>query len=218
MLSAVYTVSLLNFHNIKFAERQWDNMIKLYHSKIGDVWFGVALEGNELVASTFEFEEEKVLENLLKNLPYNMPFRHERKQTKTSLQIMEALKKIYDGKECSVNFKLTTCYLTPYSKKVLETLSLVSTGYVTTYGCLANVCGGSPRAIGRVMASNPFVLVVPCHRVVHSDLSLGGFGHGVKIKWEILKREDKGYQKPSKLKVSGKNLILYPVKYVKAPS
>ena len=49
-------------------------------------------------------------------------------------------------------------------------------GSVTTYGLVAKAIGcGSPRAIGQALARNPFAPEVPCHRVVHSDLRLGGF-------------------------------------------
>ncbi|RLI19152.1 hypothetical protein DRO54_09030 [Candidatus Bathyarchaeota archaeon] len=192
-------------------------MIKLYHSKIGNCWFAVALENSEVVATAFSTSRKKVLENILKNLPYNVPFKLEEKLNPTSENVLKALKDIFDGKCVKQSFELAAKYLSPYGRRVLEALKLVPAGYVTTYGNLAKVCGGSPRAVGRVMASNPFVLLVPCHRVVRSDMNLGGFGYGVKIKWEILKREDRSYEKSSKVKVFGKDLILYPVKYVKSP-
>ena len=193
-------------------------MIRLYHSKIGNSWFAAALENNEVVATAFSTSRETVLKNILRNLPYNVPFKLEEKLNSMSENVLKTLRDIFDGKGVKQSFNLAVKYLSPYRRRVLETLRLVPAGYVTTYKGLAEVCGGSPRAVGRVMASNPFVLLVPCHRVVRSDMSIGGFGYGVKVKWEILRREDRGYEKPSKLEVNGKNLILYPVKYVKAPS
>jgi len=193
-------------------------MINIYHLKIGDYWFAVALENDEVVATAFSTSRETVLKSILRSLPYNVPFKLEEKLNSLSKKVLDALKNILDGKEVKESFKLATKYLSPYSEKVLKTLGMVPVGYVTTYGNLAKVCGGSPRAVGRVMASNPFVLLIPCHRVVCSDMSIGGFGGGVKVKWEILKRENKGCEEPSKLRASGKDLILYPVKYVKAPN
>ncbi len=66
-------------------------------------------------------------------------------------------------------------------------------GYVTSYGAIAKAVGGSPRAVGNVMASNPFAPIVPCHRVVKSDLTLGGYGGGLKVKVELLSREKRGF-------------------------
>eukprot|EP00762_Andalucia_godoyi_P004691 ANDGO_03668.mRNA.1 Methylated-DNA--protein-cysteine methyltransferase len=51
----------------------------------------------------------------------------------------------------------------------------VPAGKVTTYKALASLVGGSARAIGQAMRRNPYAPVVPCHRVVASDLSVGGF-------------------------------------------
>lgn len=193
-------------------------MINLYYSRIGDCWFAVALENGKLVATAFSKSREQALRRILRNIPYNIPFRLEEKLTPLAKKALETLKMIFDGKEIQHSLKLEMRYLSPYRRRVLRGLSLVSAGYVTTYGDLAKVCGGSPRAVGVAMASNPFVLIIPCHRVVRSDMSLGGFGYGVEVKWEILKREDRGYKHPIKTKVFGKDLTLYPVKYVKSPS
>jgi methylated-DNA-[protein]-cysteine S-methyltransferase len=60
-----------------------------------------------------------------------------------------------------------------------------------TYSQLARAAG-SPRggrAAGRVMANNPFALLIPCHRVVGSDYTLRGFGGGLEMKEWLLARE-----------------------------
>jgi len=58
--------------------------------------------------------------------------------------------------------------MTPFRRKVMETLARLPAGEVTTYGGLARTVGraGAARAVGRVMATNPWPLIVPCHRVV----------------------------------------------------
>ena len=177
-----------------------------------------ALEDQKIVATAFSQTREQVLRRILKNLPYNIPFQLEEKLTDLSEEILNALKMILEGEEFLHEFDLKMEYLSPYKRRVLGCLRRVPIGYVTTYGELAKVCGGSPRAVGQAMARNPMPLLIPCHRVVRSDMSLGGFGYGVKTKWEMLKREDRGYENPSKVRVFGKDLILYPVKYVKSPS
>ena len=60
-----------------------------------------------------------------------------------------------------------------------------------TYGGLAAAVGvpGGARAVGNVMAGNPFPLVIPCHRVIRSDGSLGGFGGGLPMKRALLEME-----------------------------
>jgi hypothetical protein len=64
------------------------------------------------------------------------------------------------------------------------------------------------------MASNIFVLIVPCHRIVKSDFSLGGYGSGgLKIKYQLLMKEKRGYLEPKNvtLKNSDDVLRVYPV-------
>lgn len=67
-------------------------------------------------------------------------------------------------------------HVTPFRRRVYEALLEVPRGYVTTYGLLARRIGcASARAVGGALRANPFAPEVPCHRVVASDLSLGGF-------------------------------------------
>ena len=78
-----------------------------------------------------------------------------------------------------------------FSRRVLLADHAIPRGRVMTYGGLAARMGvpGGARAVGNVMARNPFPLVIPCHRVVRSDGSLGGFGGGLPMKRALLAME-----------------------------
>jgi O-6-methylguanine DNA methyltransferase len=104
--------------------------------------------------------------------------------------------------------------LPAYTRKVLEVASLIPVGYVTSYVSLAKAAGGGPRAVGNVMARNPFAPIVPCHRVVSADLTLGGYGGGLDVKIEILKREKRGYKTRREISVGSKKLQVFPVEFV----
>lgn len=66
--------------------------------------------------------------------------------------------------------------LTPFETRVYEATSLIPRGKVTTYATLGRVIGcRSPRAIGQALRRNPNMPEVPCHRVISSDLTLGGY-------------------------------------------
>jgi methylated-DNA-[protein]-cysteine S-methyltransferase len=80
---------------------------------------------------------------------------------------------------------------TPFERKILRELYAVPRGAVTTYGLLAARAGrpGGARAVGQVMAGNPFPLIIPCHRTVRSDGTLGGFGGGQAMKRALLAAE-----------------------------
>lgn len=192
-------------------------MINLYDKKIGDVWFGTAYSEEKVFATAFAFKEEDALRNLLKSIPYNIPFQHLEKANPFAEHVLNLLKDIYNGKGVSFSFSLATEYLSSYAKKVIETVFLVPLGYVTSYGLVAKAAGGSPRAVGRVMALNPFPLIVPCHRVVRSDFKLGGYGggySGVDVKLEILRRESKGYASEREIHMNNRKLLIFPVEFV----
>ena len=69
--------------------------------------------------------------------------------------------------------------ITLFQKKVYAALERIPRGKVTTYLSLAKAVGcRSPRAIGQALRANPFAPEVPCHRVIASNLTPGGYnGH-----------------------------------------
>jgi len=68
--------------------------------------------------------------------------------------------------------------LTDWDRLVLDGVRAIPWGEVTSYGRLAERIGrrGSARAVGGAVGRNPIGLVVPCHRVIAGDGSLGGYG------------------------------------------
>lgn len=63
-----------------------------------------------------------------------------------------------------------------FQRRVYEATRRIPRGKVTTYKLLGRAIGcGSGRAVGQALKVNPFAPDVPCHRVIRSDLSIGGF-------------------------------------------
>ena len=81
--------------------------------------------------------------------------------------------------------------LSAFARKVLKKTYGISRGRVMTYSALAAAVGTpkAARAVGTAMANNPFPIVIPCHRVIRADGSLGQFGGGVSMKKTLLERE-----------------------------
>lgn len=192
-------------------------MINIYCEEMDKMWFATAIENEEIITTTSEKSENDALKQVLESLPYDAPFQIAEKPTQFSNNVLSALKSIFDGKDASSKFKLKMKHLSDYAEKVLRCVSSVPVGYVTTYGNVAKAMGGSPRAVGRVMATNPFPPLVPCHRVVRSDFTLGGFGGGLAMKWAILQRENRGYSQTMEIKVNGKSLSLFPINFLRKP-
>jgi len=191
-------------------------LISIYHQKINDVWYAAAIENDEVFATAFSPDnEEEALRHLLKNLPYNVPFQVTEKPSQLLAELLKTMKAIFDGKNVSSSFKTAMDQLPSYTRRVLNCTSLIPVGYLTTYGAIAKVTGGSPRSVGRAEASNPFPLLIPCHRVVRFNFSIGGYGLGEKIKLQILQREERGCEKTTTLKINDKTLLLFPVKHLR---
>jgi AraC family transcriptional regulator of adaptative response/methylated-DNA-[protein]-cysteine methyltransferase len=80
---------------------------------------------------------------------------------------------------------------TPFQIKVWMALRAIPRGHVTTYGTLAAVIGHpkASRAVGTAVGDNPVAVVVPCHRVVRKDGSIGGYYYGPDLKSALLRWE-----------------------------
>lgn len=79
----------------------------------------------------------------------------------------------------------------PFQKAVLLAEYGIPRGYISTYGRIAAYLGrpGVGRAVGRALATNPFPVVIPCHRAVRSDGALGGYQGGADMKRALLSME-----------------------------
>lgn len=80
---------------------------------------------------------------------------------------------------------------TAFQRQVWEKLRAIPYGETVSYGDVAKALGkpGAVRAVGRACATNPVALVIPCHRVVREDQSLGGYRWGLERKKRLLERE-----------------------------
>ena len=75
--------------------------------------------------------------------------------------------------------------------KVYKKLLEVPPGKIITYGELAKAVGlkNGQRKIGQIMKNNPFPIIIPCHRVVKSDGTVGGYAYGTERKKHMLSKE-----------------------------
>ncbi|MGD0644613.1 MAG: methylated-DNA--[protein]-cysteine S-methyltransferase [Candidatus Bathyarchaeia archaeon] len=189
-------------------------MIEIYTQNINEVWFGVACTQQQIIASSFGASQQIILNNILRNTPFNVPFQVFHAPSLFAKNVLGSLLNIYDGQNVDASFHLSLAHLPIYTQKVLKATAEIPLGYVTSYGSLAKAVGGGPRAVGNIMAANPFAPIIPCHRVVKSDLTIGGYGGGLKVKLELLNRERRGFSTPKEIEVNGGRLQVFPVEYV----
>ena len=112
--------------------------------------------------------------------------------TRWLAQLGAELSGYFDGDLQQFTVPLDWSLVTGARRQVLATLyRTVGYGQTTSYGQLAAASGrpGAARLVGTVMGSNPIPIVVPCHRVLAGDGSLGGYGPGVPLKRQLLELE-----------------------------
>jgi methylated-DNA-[protein]-cysteine S-methyltransferase len=80
---------------------------------------------------------------------------------------------------------------TPFQRKVWEELKRIPYGQTRSYADLAAAIGNprAARAVGSANGENPVPILIPCHRVIKADGSLGGYSSGTHIKSLLLELE-----------------------------
>ena len=114
------------------------------------------------------------------------------KEQKIPNEIATQIAEFYIGKKVNFDFSILNLKkLSGFAAKVLKETCKIPRGKVATYSGVAAKIDSplAARAVGTALANNPFPLVIPCHRVVRADGSLGGFGGGLKMKKELLVKE-----------------------------
>lgn len=94
----------------------------------------------------------------------------------------------FSGKVVNFRYPMDIEAHTLFEKKVWKAASLIPHGEVRTYKWIAEKIGvpkGS-RAVGNALGKNPVPIIIPCHRVVASNGSLGGFSCGISWKKKLL--------------------------------
>ena len=95
---------------------------------------------------------------------------------------------------CDIRFSLdiSRIDLRPaFQRRVLLAESGIPRGQVSTYQRIAGYLGNAngARAVGTALANNPFPVLIPCHRAIRTDMTLGGFQGGIKMKRALLEME-----------------------------
>lgn len=106
--------------------------------------------------------------------------------------LIEEVGLYFSGERMSFSVAIDWSGYTHYQRKVLEIVRAIPYGETRTYGEVAQEAGNSrgARAVGGVMRVNRTPLVVPCHRVLGTGGSLGGFSGGLELKKYLLNHEN----------------------------
>jgi O-6-methylguanine DNA methyltransferase len=113
------------------------------------------------------------------------------KRGEASESFKKELNNYFEGK--IEDFKQGAVFLegTNFEKKVWLALKEIPYGETRSYKWLAEKIGSpkASRAVGQALGRNPISIVLPCHRIIESDGSIGGYSSGVDIKRRLLEIE-----------------------------
>lgn len=110
----------------------------------------------------------------------------------TAIQpVVDQLSEYFQGRRNTFDVPVDFSHLSPFARDVLQATAAVPSGGVATYSDIARQIGnpGASRAVGNALGRNPVPIILPCHRVVPADHSIGKYTGGVDIKVKLLSLE-----------------------------
>jgi methylated-DNA-[protein]-cysteine S-methyltransferase len=112
-------------------------------------------------------------------------------RARKEIMIAKDLKRYLAGEAVDFsNYSISLSTLTNFERAVLLETRKIPFGTTVSYSELANRIGiAAIRAVGNALAKNPVPLIIPCHRVIRKNGSLGGYSAGVDVKQKLLKIE-----------------------------
>jgi O-6-methylguanine DNA methyltransferase len=159
---------------------QWSEM----NSPLGPLFAAVSRKG--LCALDFGRQEKEFLSR------FDLRARLE-KNPQAVEQVLAQLREYFAGDRSRFHLPVDLSALTPFQRSVLEVACRIAPGQVWTYRRLAEELGRPEcsRPVGQALARNPVPIIIPCHRVIASNGSLGGYsgGSGLKAKQWLLRLE-----------------------------
>lgn len=149
-------------------------------------WVGLLLSPRGLRALAYPRPSvEETLANLQERWP-QVPF-----EESPAEGLKEQLRRYYAGEPVTFAAKLDLEGYTPFERQVWAVTSRIPYGQTRPYSWVAKEVG-SPRAyraVGAALAKNPIPIIIPCHRVLRKDGTLGGYGGGLDMKRRLLEME-----------------------------
>lgn len=120
--------------------------------------------------------------------------------SKAAAAVRDALARYFDGDICAIDAIALELEGTDFQRDVWQAIREIPAGRTASYSAVARAVGrpAAVRAVGTATGRNPAGIAVPCHRVVCSDGSLGGYGGGLDRKQWFLDHEQRHHGSPSR--------------------
>ena len=106
-------------------------------------------------------------------------------------RVRKDLVEYMDGRDTSFNYPIDLQAMPPFTQRVLKIVRTIPYSETRSYSWVAERVGGKrfSRAVGQALSRNPLPIIIPCHRVIKSDGTAGGFTGGIHLKRKLLRIE-----------------------------
>lgn len=153
--------------------------------KLSPYWIGVISEKGKLVKISVCYSQKDLYSSL-------RAARNEETRSSSFLKrLKQDLLSYWQGERVDfTTYPLKLDGYSPFQREVWRLTQEIPYGEVRSYKWIARRIGSKGyRAVGQALARNPFPLIIPCHRVIREDRSIGGYSSGAEIKRKLLRRE-----------------------------
>lgn len=143
---------------------------RLEATPVGDLYVAVSEKG--VISLAFDGSEERFRADLAETHGVSV-----RRDPERAAGALGQLKEYFSGSRERFDIYYDLGALTPFQRSVLEAVQRVPKGSYVTYRQLAESIGRpkASRAVGQALGRNPIPIMIPCHRVIAADGSLGGY-------------------------------------------
>ena len=147
---------------------------------------GLAINEAGLCRLDYTGDEEAFLDRLLRS--FDRPLL---RQPAALDKVKRQLDRYFSGRSLTFDLDVDLSVVSGFSRKVLQAATRIPPGSVLSYAEIAAKAGSrrASRAAGNALHNNPIAIVVPCHRIVRTGGSLGGYGGGIRNKEWLLRHE-----------------------------
>jgi methylated-DNA-[protein]-cysteine S-methyltransferase len=182
---AVERIVLRTFANVTGRDREPLRWTLMTDTPVGTL--GLARSEAGLCEVSFVKDEDRFLTHIL-DLHGDRPLLH---VPHALDEVRRQLDRYFAGKRLDFDLEVDLSTVAGFSLRVLKETAKIPPGRVLSYADVARRAGNAraSRAAGNALHVNPVPIVVPCHRIVRSDGSLGGYGGGLPIKEWLLEHE-----------------------------
>lgn len=153
-------------------------------------WVLVASSGRGVCAVFMGDDPRRLTANLMARFPGAMPVEAEPEHVEGMSQVVHLI----EEPECAADMTAPLDLRgTPFQLRVWEAVREIGPGETESYAEVAHRIGMplAARAVGGACARSAHAIVIPCHRVIAADGSLGGYGGSLDLKRRLLEREQR---------------------------